>query len=474
MAACARYLIGIGKKAPPMRTRPGTRPRRHAAPFRSLLATLLLLPLVSLAVAATPPPEDFRFAAGSSSVQAITLTRTTDGVRFDWPAIPAWDTALLGVRSEGAEIEPYAEVTAGSARLTQYFDPHALGPRWLNLSALHGIAAGTAVSVHAHGITLDVNAVLRSFDNHLDLHQRLLIIAPHPDDAEIAAFGLYADRSSTIVTLTSGNAGDMNYRAEVSDPAEHYRWKGTLRATDSVTVPWQGGISPEHTFNLGYFDARLEEMHDAPDKVFAEVYGPNTDVAVYRHVNLGALLPTDSRSNSWKHLVEDLVTILRKVDPALIVTPDPRLDGHPDHKFATVALAQALDQWGGSARFLLYTNHFAENRYPFGPAGTVMTLPVAGPQWLQGVYSYPTPAALQLRKAFALESMHDLRLSPEEQRTCGIPGLERRQDYPRIPEEDYLRRAPRENELFYVYDREGLRQVVKDYLKSRSATESRP
>ena len=91
------------------------------------------------------------------------------------------------------------------------------------------------------------------------------MIAPHPDDAEIAAFGLYADRQASVVTVTAGNAGDMNYRASVSDPAEHYALKGYLRAVDSVTVPWQGNIPPERTANLGYFDGRLDAMYLAPE-----------------------------------------------------------------------------------------------------------------------------------------------------------------------------------------------------------------
>ena len=32
---------------------------------------------------------------------------------------------------------------------------------------------------------------------------RVLVVAPHPDDAEIAAFGLYADTRATVVTLTA-------------------------------------------------------------------------------------------------------------------------------------------------------------------------------------------------------------------------------------------------------------------------------
>src|SRR2546422_867970 len=39
---------------------------------------------------------------------------------------------------------------------------------------------------------------------------RVLVIAPHPDDAELAAFGLYADTRATIVTVTAGD-GSARY-----------------------------------------------------------------------------------------------------------------------------------------------------------------------------------------------------------------------------------------------------------------------
>lgn len=410
------------------------------------------------------------YAPGFSAPRSIELTPNGDGYSFQWPEVPQWDTALLEVHAESAGREPHVEIGTQSLRLTQYLDADATGTRSLNLSGLGAIKPGTTVSLQLHEIVLQPQATLRSFDNRLDLRQRILIIAPHPDDAEIAAFGLYADRAATIVTVTAGNAGDMNYRAEVSDPAGHYRWKGYLRAVDSVTVPWQGNIPPERTYNLGYFDGRLDAMYDAPDRVIPEVYGPNEDVAVYRRANLGTLLPKSSRGNSWRHLVEDLATVLRKVNPAIIVMPDPRIDSHADHEFATVALAQALEHWTGSARFLLYANHVDKDHYPYGPAGTVMSVAPAGELKLQGVYSHPTPEALRLRKVFALESMHDLRLSPEEQRSCDAPGTERRPDYPRKSEVDYLRRAPRDNELFYVFDQDGLRQVVREFLQARHST----
>jgi hypothetical protein len=178
-------------------------------------------------------------------------------------------------------------MSIGEFHVQQYFDANAVGVRWLNLSGLRAqLAADAEVIIRTHAVTLEAErATVRLFDNHLDLQQRILVIAPHPDDAEIAAFGLYADRQASVVTVTAGHAGDMNYRANVSDPAQHYALKGYLRAVDSVTVPWQGNVPPERTANLGYFDGRLDAMYLAPEQTLPEVYGANTGS------NLGRLDP---------------------------------------------------------------------------------------------------------------------------------------------------------------------------------------
>src|SRR5664279_431803 len=395
-------------------------------------------PAASAATAARFESDPYEFAAADSITHVIQLSRIADGVRFTWPrtATP-WDTALLAVRSWGAEHDPYVEVSVGQFRIQQYLDTNAVGVRWLNLSSLRErLADGGEVIIRTHAVTLEAQAAtLRLFDNHLDLQQRILVIAPHPDDAEIAAFGLYADRQATVVTVTAGNAGDMNYRASVSDPAEHYSLKGYLRAVDSVTIPWQGNIPPQRTANLGYFDGRLDAMYLAPDQAVPEVYGANTDVAFYRRANLSELVSSAARANTWQHLVQDLVEVLRKVNPGIVVMPDPRLDTHLDHEFTSVAVDQALEQWQGNPIFLLYTNHNDSNRYPYGPAGTAVSLPPGERHVrMQKIYSHPTAHALQIRKLFALESMHDLRLSPDEQMTCNEVNIEHRPDYPRVPE----------------------------------------
>jgi len=54
--------------------------------------------------------------------------------------------------------------------------------------------------------------------------------------------------------------------------------------------------------------------------------------------------------------------------------------------------------------------------------------------------------------------------------TCSSATVARRPDNPRIPEEDYFRRAPRANELFFLFNKAGVRAVIQDFLAQYNAT----
>lgn len=438
---------------------------------RAMAAALLLCATGALRAQEAPPADDrYVFAAKSGHEARVSFDPTPIGASFNWPEVPAgWDTALLGVRVEGNAPAVRVELRAGDAVVVNDLDAQARGLRWLNLTGLRAqLKPGTRVDVLLQGAVLSrAPAVLRTFANRLDLSRRFLVLAPHPDDAEIAAFGLYASaRDVTVVTVTSGNAGDANYADDYPDAAEQYRFKGFLRAVDSVTVPWQGGVPPERCFNLGYFDARLRTMHEKPRETLPELYGPNDDVAVYRRANVSRLLPNGPRQNSWANLVDDLEQVLKRVKPEVVVAPHPYLDTHSDHQYVTVALAEALERWKKPARFLLYTNHSGQNMWPFGPAENQVPLPpfAAADLPVQAVYSHPLSPDLRRRKLYALETMHDLRLSPAEQMACGDPAAARRPDYPRSATSDYFRRGPRPEEVFFAFDREGVRELVRAFV----------
>jgi LmbE family N-acetylglucosaminyl deacetylase len=430
-----------------------------------------------------PPPiveaDTFVFRDGGSRVVPVSLVEAGDTRTIIWPDTRAtpWDTAILQatVRADIEATAAFVEVTSGGASVRQYVRPGDAGVRWVNVGALREqLTAGASVTLRGSGVQIAAGAAtLRLFASRLDLSRPMLVLAPHPDDAEIGAFGLWANRRrATVVTVTAGNAGPLNYEAVVDDPVEHYRLKGRLRVIDSITVPWIGGIPPERTFNMGYFDARLAEMHDNPARVVPEMYGPNTDIGVYLQDNLATLLPKRSRPSTWRNLVDDIDRILRRVKPSVIVAPHPQLDAHRDHQFTTVALAEAMARRRTRATLLLYTNHADQNRYPYGPAGTLVSLPppIARGAVLDAVYSHPVSPELQRLKLFALEAQHDLRVSPSRLYQL-VLGEGRTEPPEKVGPSatggvNYLRRGPRANELFYVYDQNTVRPMLDAFLQA--------
>jgi LmbE family N-acetylglucosaminyl deacetylase len=423
----------------------------------------------------------FSFKEGRSETFAVTLA-VADGVPgIAWPmdAKQGWDTALLRVRVavDAAAVDPFVEIALGGALDRQYFAAGDAGERWLNLSFLGSmVVPGARVSFHAQGVTFDEAAAeLRLFGTNPELSKNILVLAPHPDDAEIAAFGLYANRKATVVTVTCGNAGAPTYEAVFDDLEELYLFKGRIRLIDSITVPLQGGIPPERAFNMGYFDARVAAMYEKRDEVVPEMYRKNSDINVYRQANIGSLLPKRTRESKWSNLVDDTLSVLKKVNPSVIVAPHPQLDTHRDHQFTTVALSEALERWNKRVTLLLYTNHADRNRYPYGPAGTLMSLPPPPPGNVafDRVYSHQVPVSLQRIKLFALESMHDLRYTPTRQFQLARPEARSIAPEKTGPEPDitYLRRGPRSNELFYVYDEDSFGEMIRAFLGAKKSSD---
>ena len=377
----------------------------------------------------------------------------------------SWDTALLrltvSARPSGWWFEPCIVVGIGSEKDRQCFERGASGDRYL---LLRPATAGPGQRLTLRGEHLTWQAQtgeLLLFDNQDLTRGRVLVLAPHPDDAEIAAFGLYSGRESFIVTLTAGNYVDGLYGRLHGDPAVQDALRGEVRTWDSLVVPQLGGVPPEWVVNLGYETNSLPGMAQGAQGEFT---------GRFRRGAVEALLGGRPATATWSSVVADLRAVLAVVQPELIVTPHPALDAAPDHRFTTLALLEALKAAGDTrAILLLYDNHHRlSEHYPFGSSETR----IGPPPWFGGVefgsvYSHDLDEAVQLRKLFALEAMHDLREPPL--RLMGGPatvfGDRLRQAFDlvwRDPVGDYsyFRRAVRPNELFFVYrpeDRDAIR-----------------
>lgn len=153
------------------------------------------------------------------------------------------------------------------------------------------------------------NAIIRakrkSIEDAFEKARRILCIQPHPDDNEIAAGGTVAwmkERGCEVVyvTMTDGCMG-------TSDPT----------------------LYPE----------KLAEVRRGEQEEAARILGVDQLIWMnYRDSELIASLEARSK----------LITIVRKVKPDIIVTPDPWLtyEAHPDH-IATGILAAEASMFSG-------------------------------------------------------------------------------------------------------------------------------
>jgi LmbE family N-acetylglucosaminyl deacetylase len=359
----------------------------------------------------------------------------------------------------GHWFEPRLEIEADGQQLRQAFERGGAGLRYLNLSSLD-LSRETTVRLDGKFLHIaDPAVTLYYISNDLDLdQQRILVLSPHPDDAEIAAFGLYSNRDSHVVTVTAGEGGGPEYLgsfAAFGGGANAYIEKGKTRAWNSVTVPMLGGVSAQRTANLGYFDETLQAMQRHPT---VPVTSPHTGAqsldAFGQVTSAHFMLPRAARRATWDNLVEDLVYVIEKVDPDIIVAPYPVLDWHPDHKMSTAALLDALRKLNRNrGSLLLYTNHSVSSVcYPYGPAGDVVSLPPGGSGVLfDGLLSTPLNLDQQQRKRVALDAMNDLRPGfPTASPAAALRQLLRTL---RIAfsanDQSYFRRAVRRNELFF-------------------------
>jgi len=251
---------------------------------------------------------DYEYNFKENSAEIIKLNLENDGFLF--PLIQsAPDTLFIKIRvnsSLAAQIlEPYIQIFYKETKQKQYFERGARGIRYLNISHLSASGlpkTGEKVFLKGRHIKWQKEGELVIFKNENPDKKRILIIAAHPDDAEIAAFGLYSHRDSYIVTITAGDSGDFQYGDIYPDEKLHYFEKGKMRVWDSITVPFFGGITPDRVLNLGYFDGTLKKMHDHPSMAVSSIHTQIKDINVFRSYNLSNLVPKNSGEATWLNL----------------------------------------------------------------------------------------------------------------------------------------------------------------------------
>jgi LmbE family N-acetylglucosaminyl deacetylase len=414
-------------------------------------------------------------------LETVPLSRTAQG--FFWPevandAVSGFVDLTLNTTLFGRLTDPCLELQAGDFTDSQYFERGVRGRRFFNITRLlsSGIKPGAIVALRGRRLKWQAGRLsLHLCREGLRTDDRLLVVAPHPDDAEIGAFGLYASTpNSVVVTLTAGDDSDrFDRRPGVSVPLAR-EVVARLRVWDSISIPSLGGIPSSHALNLCYPDGRLGDMYADPTREFGSRTGVAVDYSALRRLNATDLLDLAMPHCSWESLVRDLSAVFSRLQPTVIVAPLPVLDPNPDHGLTTLAVCQALRSSGiTDVRLFLYMVHNRSTElYPFGPAGSGVPLPpFFGPEAIgcDSFYSFPLSQECQVWKRLALQAMHDLAGLPSDElpnnraewrRFKTILGARLRGLS--IPPTSYLRRAVRPDEIFFVLNLDQAERLARE------------
>ena len=326
-------------------------------------------------------------------------------LRFDYTSLSKNKPATISVN--GCEISN-----------KQYFEANQKGIRYLNIT---GIKHVNDISITCENCKISSNNQLLGFKKPDLASGPILIIAPHADDAELSAYGLYSDYAPNtwIATVNIGsNLQNLerqyvqNLDTEISRAEKR---KGYIRSWNSMTTPLLAKVPMQQLLSLGYFNISSSSVLNTPKDIVSHPsisdISPN-DFRQWNHVKLS----NDTHNiNSGAALIQDLIELIEHIRPETILVTHPEIDPHDEHIASAIALHLALQKSTFiPENILFYVNHLRGIKlFPYGPEHSRTALP----PWFKNssllenssCYSHSLSYAKQQEKILAFDTMHDLR-----------------------------------------------------------------
>jgi LmbE family N-acetylglucosaminyl deacetylase len=221
---------------------------------------------------------------------------------------------------------------------------------------------------------------------------RLLIVAPHPDDETLGCAGLIQQAVENgaevnVVLMTNGDASELAVVLGDRDlpwkPANLIRL-GLKRQEESLHALAALGVSASHVHFLGFPNNGLVALWRPEHWRYSDLYQ-----SPYTHVSFSPYPRsyTPQAPYCGQQVLSDLTALLYQVRPTHIYVTHPR-DIHPDHWatscFVSYALATAAVRgadWAATAQLWGYLIHWP--RYP-APMRSGVRLELLPPPELSG------------------------------------------------------------------------------------------
>jgi len=417
--------------------------------------------------------QDYRYNFEQARVSDLDLKQESFTIKAPVPDHTLFISLNFKSKLKGRIFDPFITVTSGKEQFHYYLERGGRGLRWIDISPFTNTGEPIYLKFN-HCRLASSKGALYAFPKPLANNNTALILSPHADDAELAAFGLSQDFDTSILTITAGELEEGPFNNYYQKKQDASLFKGKVRAWDSIAVPLWTGLKSHQVANLGYFCLTLKQMENSPNQPVKSLVADVNDTRVFREFNQIAFNTDDNGLATWNNLISDLCLFIDKHKPDVILSPHPVLDPHIDHQYTTMALADALNHTEHKPNsIMLYMNHQTHtDMFPFGPAHTHTSLP----PWFDdmeigsGLYSHNVPSDTQKRKAMALQCMHDLQTPIKFKRKIRGWLSSKLINRPLSPygDDEYFTKAIRSNEIFITSSATEL----KDWRKGLPNTEA--
>ena len=205
--------------------------------------------------------------------------------------------------------------------------------------------------------------------------QRVLVVAPHPDDESLSCAGsvlraLQVGAEVFVVWMTCGDGFEFDAILEertLHPDRRAFEALGRCRMEEAREAAGLLGVAPSHQIFLGYPDGGLQhlwlEHYSVP---FESRYTCNQSVPYPQVLSPGALY-------TGRDLDRDLERLLDTVMPDLVLVPSP-LDLHPDHRATARFFIRAMSRRNQKDRLRFWIVH-GGLEYPL-PKGLRIGMPL--------------------------------------------------------------------------------------------------
>jgi LmbE family N-acetylglucosaminyl deacetylase len=238
---------------------------------------------------------------------------------------------------------------------------------------------------------------------------RILVVAPHPDDESLCCAGLIqqglaAGATVGIVWITAGDGFELDallVEHTLSPDSAAMQRLGRQRLREARSAAGVLGVPYAAQFVLGYPDRGIEALMSSYFvRPYRSRYTANTHVRY-----AGAVSPEASYTGA--NLKHDLTAVLDKFAPTLVFAAAPQ-DLHPDHRASGELVLRILTERGQLTALRYWVIH--EHQWP-RPYGLNPGLPLLPPLAAAALdwHSLPLSAADRTGKLAAL-SAHESQL----------------------------------------------------------------